>query len=725
MSKGKDVKITRSEFIELIYGQVGETFIDMLKYHEKDDDDSQFANLKKQNAACKFMGIDISARDQINTITDKKVLKEVNHRISVIRRELTEKIIGLFYDVLVEELEEEALGKSSDTLAIPDGLKEFYTMANMNNCPIEPESVLSKCRYLLGRFSNASVYAEDEDTLMPHMIDLGIMPLYMFKNGSRVSKEKSKTVHLPEDEGEMLEALTRGIPEDCIKTVKDKKPEYLPYADMPKERNRIRFVYPDLAMTICRMYLFRNTKTHRADWTNRSMSNKCRSVEAVILAGMIVTMKNVWPLTLAIYRRNDDELIGAVKYVQSIVKSYQDSKENRLCCDFNWKLYEGNPDYVRNLNITKSGPLKKICFSLWSEGQGKANLLQGVAGCGKSWALRRMYYSYACDYLGFDKDKNPGEEEKIFCPLIPVYIPMVDWYKEMKDSDSVIGVISRIIINNTAFDERTREKIPEGVRSLLEKGRFLIIFDGVDECPYEKKGSIYMVIDSFINSIAGGKSANLCMISDREISVNNQAGMISYAAEAIVDGNVKEYVKKFLKYTRPDLIDEEGHLSAIENDRFLEKLKAMKPSSEIKTAFELAKLVEICADEEAYRVYLSKPEEKRKYFLDVIYLRVLLDRESKEKLSAEDGSSEKHMDSLRGILVHLSEKFEDESISMIDKDSLDKDIMSVAGVDATLAKAYRKHLVQAGILTEFQDKIDLKWYYRFAGDDLRDAAGLL
>ena len=75
--------------------------------------------------------------------------------------------------------------------------------------------------------------------------------------------------------------------------------------------------------------------------------------------------------------------------------------------------------------------------------------------------------------------------------------------------------------------------------------------------------------------------------------------------------------------------------------------------------------------------------------------------------------------------MNLSEMFCDEGISSIDKDSLDKDIMTVTGVDKDLAQAYRKHLVQAGILLEYQDKIDLKLYYRFASEDICVAAGLL
>ncbi len=717
MSKYKDVKITRSEFIELIYGQVGETFTDMLKWHEKDANNSQFANLREQNAACRFMGIDITARNQNNTGNGSQTPLEDTNGISVIRRELTENIIGLFYDVLVEELEAETNGKSSDTLKVPDDLKAFYAMENIENRPIDPESILSKCRYLLRHYKGPSDYGNDKQTLWHHMKALRIVPQYMYRNRNRVRFEDSETVHLPEDQGEMIEAFTKGIPEGCGSNPKTRTA----YAKMTPPFDRFLFVYPDLAMIICIMYLFRNESVHMANWTNRPISDKFRAVDNIILTGMIVTMKYVWPLSLAMYRRNDDELIGSVKYCQSIVGSYRDSRENKLCCDFKWKLYDKNPDYVRNLNITPRDSLKKISLSLWSEGQSKANLLQGVAGCGKSWAMRRIQYFYANNYLGFNDKDNPGKtENKIFCPLIPVYIPMVDWYEKMTDSDSIIGVISLIIINNTSFDERTRERIPQGVRSMLDKGRFLIIFDGVDECPYEKKIEIYRVIDSFVNSVAGGKSANLCLISDREIGVENQAKMISYVPDTINDEDLDEYVERYLGYTRPNLIDEKGQLNEIEKKSFLERLQAMKPASEIKTAFELAKLAEICSDDEAYRVYLSKPK-----YLDVIYLRLLIDRESKEKLLAEGGSSEKHMDSLRSILVHLSERFDDEGISSIDKDSLDKDIMTVTGVDKDLAQAYRKHLVQAGILLEYQDKIDLKLYYRFASEDICVAAGLL
>lgn len=718
MSKSKDVKITRSEFIELIYGQVGEIFCDMLKWHEKDAANAQFVNLNEQNAACRLMGIDITARNQDNTGNGSQTPSEDTNRISAIRRELTENIIGLFYDVLVEDLVEVPEGKCSDVLKVPDSIKEFYTMKKMER-PIDPESLLSKCRYLLRlyKYNGPSDFAADTQTLWYHMEALGIVPQYRYRNGSSVPLEDSEKVHLPDDRGEMIEAFTKGIPEKCGSNPKTKKA----YAEMKPPFARFLFVYPDLARIICIMYLFRNESVHMANWTKKSIATKYQAVDNIILTGMIVTMKNVWPLTREIYKRNDDALIGAEKYCQSIVDSYRDSREDKLCCDFKWKLYDRNPDYVRNLNITPRDSIKKISLSLWSEGQSKANLLTGKAGCGKTWAMRRLQYSYAADYLGFSKDNNnPGETEEVFCPLIPVYIPMVDYYKEMTDLDSIIGVICDIIKNKAAFDEKTREKIPEGVRILLKKGRFLIIFDGVDECPYEDKIDIYRAIEKFVNSITGGKSANLCMISDREVSDKNQAEMILYVADTIDDDDLDAYVERYLKYTRKDLVDEEGNLNENEKNSFLDNLKAMKPSSEIKTAFELAKLAEICSDDEKYQEYLSNPG-----FLDVIYLRTLIDRESKEKLSAEGGSSEKHMDSIRSILVNLSEMFCDEGISSIDKDSLDKDIMTVTGVDKDLAQAYRKHLVQAGILLEYQDKIDLKLYYRFASEDICVAAGLL
>ena len=78
----------------------------------------------------------------------------------MIRRELTENIIGLFYDVLVEELEAETNGKSSDTLKVPDDLKAFYAMENIENRPIDPESILSKCRYLLRHYNGPSDYPD-------------------------------------------------------------------------------------------------------------------------------------------------------------------------------------------------------------------------------------------------------------------------------------------------------------------------------------------------------------------------------------------------------------------------------------------------------------------------------------------------------------------------------------------------------------------------------------
>ncbi len=723
MSKSENVKVSKKDFVDMIYSQVGEQFTNMLRLHEKDSDDGPLANLEDQNAACKFFGINTDAREDLRREYEGRESDRKN-RISEIRTELAKKIIGLFYDILAEKLTEVTDGRNADVNLVPDKLMKLYTLEEVMECPLETEAILSRMCYLLDQYGNPLEYSEDRGTLWQHMGGLKVHLSYVDKNDNPVSNKIAESFHLPDSEEELVEALTRGIPERC-RIKEGLSVNSIPYDQIGEGIPRYKFQYPDIAKIIVRMYAYRNGTTHKAYWSAKPLEKKFMSASDMVLTGLIITTKNVWSLYLKMIRREDNKLIGASEYCKKIVDTYESLPENKMFYDFKWKLGEKLPPYAQNIGLVPRGDIKTISIYMWKAGLNRANLLQGVAGCGKSWAMRRLHYRFARNYLGFSKEENIGETNRMFCPLIPIYIPMISWYKEITDEkESIITVISKIIINNTSFGPDMKDTIPEGVIQLLDDKRMLVIFDGIDECPIGEKPRIYRTIERFVDSYFGGRPTNLCIISDREVSTDNQSKMVTYVADTINSNDVGEYVKRFM-WNNPKPEYENKLESLRYKDELIKRIVSLKRPEEISTAFELAQLAMISSSsDETYQKFLKKNEQGRAVALDRFYLMALLDRESREKLAAEGGDSEEHYNALCKVLSELSGKFADEDIETIDRESLMEIIIAAANGDEKLAKTYRIHLVQAGILKEYQDMINLdrKWYYSFSMRELQDAA---
>lgn len=718
MPGSEKVIVAKGEFVDMIYSQVGEKFTQMLKQHEKDDKNGPLANLDEQNAACRFFGIRISARENASPEAD-------SDEIAGTRIELTRKIIGLYYDILSEDLSEITDGRNADVNLVPDNLMRLYSLKDVDNCPLESEAILSRMCYLLDQYSNQFDYSEDRGSVWQHMIDLDLLSEYVDENGHAASREIVESFHLPNDDAELLEALTRGIPERCrnkdgtIVTVID-------YDKVPKDMPRYKFKYPDIAQIIARMYAYRNGTTHKAYWSAKPLETKFMSASDMVLTGMIITMKYAWPLFLKMLKR-EDELIGATGYCKRIVDNYETDAESRMFCNFKWNLTDNLPPYAQGIGLARNSDIKNISVYLWKSGLNRANLLQGVAGCGKSWAMRKLRYEYAKDYLSYKKEENIGLSKRVFCPLIPVYIPMISWYREITDdSNSIIDVISRIILRLSGLGVDMKDEIRMGVRHLLIDKRFLVIFDGVDECPYGDKPRIYRAIEGFVADYFGGKPSNLCLISDRDVSTENQANMVSYVADDISRDDVAMYVNRFMANNpKDDYLNDDGNINNAVKIGLINKVVSLKKPEEISTVFELAQLTMIAsASEEKYKEFLDRSEDKRAVALNRYYLMALLERETKEKLIAEGGDSEDHYDALCKVLSDLSNKLEDEDITAIDREALMKIILEAAGGDKNLAKTYRVHLVQAGLLREYQDMMDIdrKWYYSFINQDIQEAA---
>ncbi len=252
------------------------------------------------------------------------------------------------------------------------------------------------------------------------------------------------------------------------------------------------------------------------------------------------------------------------------------------------------------------------------------------------------YYSY---YDGFHFSEREPEEN-------------------MLSSDEAISLISAI---KEASD--MKDSVQEGVKQLLKDGRFLVIFDGVDECPYGDKPRIYRAIEGFISDYFEGKPSNLCLISDRDVSTENQANMVSYVAASISKNDVAMYVNKFIENNPQEaFLNDDGKIDNTTKNDLIKKVVTLKTPEKISTVFELAQLTMIAsASDEKYKELLDKSEDKRAVALNRYYLMALLEREAKEKLRAEGG-------------------------------------------DRKLSKTYRVHLVQAGLLREYQDMMDIERY---------------
>lgn len=724
MPVSKKVIVTKSEFVDMIYSQVGEKFTKMLKEHEKDPQNGPLANLDEQNAACRFFGINMHAKENVTP----QEAAEDSERVVKIRIELTRKIIGLYYDILSEDLAEITDGRNADVNLVPDNLMRLYSLKDVDNCPLESEGILSRMCYLLDKYSNQFDYSADRETIWHHMKALDLLSEYVDENGHDVSQKIAESFHLPNSEAELLEALTQGIPERC--RIKDGTiVSIIDYDKVSKGTPRYKFKYPDTAQIIARMYAYRNGTTHKAYWSAKPMEKKFMSVSDMVLTGMIITAKYAWPLFLKMLRR-EDELIGATAYCKGIVENYETGAESRMFCNFKWNLADNLPPYAQGLGLTKNSDIKNISVYLWRSGLNRANLLQGVAGCGKTWAMRKLEYEYARDYLTYKKEDNAGMGKHIFCPLLPVYIPMIFWYREITDdSDSIINVLTRIIIQLSGHGSDMKDSVQEGVKQLLKDGRFLVIFDGVDECPYGDKPRIYRSIEGFISDYFEGKPSNLCLISDRDVSTENQANMVSYAAAPINKNDVAMYVNRFIENNPQEaFLNDDGKIDNTTKNDLIKKVVTLKTPEKISTVFELAQLTMIAStSDEKYKEFLDKSEDKRAVALNRYYLMALLEREAKEKLRAEGGDPEDHYDALCEVLSNLSNKLEDEDITGIDRETLMEIILEAAGGDRKLSKTYRVHLVQAGLLREYQDMMDIdrKWYYSFINQDIQEAAARL
>ncbi len=697
--------IDRNEFISLVYPQVGEVFASFLCRHENDGQNRSLVNLDEQNAACRFLGIDVSARNMQTSAFQSESDRE--NRITEIRKELTEKIIGILYDVLTENLSEVPEGRNADVNLLPDKLRRFYTLEDTNTCPLCSEAILSRMCYLLDKYPNAQAYSEDTNTLFAHLKDLELLPVYVNRAGTLITDISDK-IHLPDGDWGMIEALNQGL---------------------LYEEDIYRFADPDIAQIVSRVYEYRNGSVHKADWMAKSLVNKFQSVSDMILIGMIVITKNIWPIYLKMMRRKDNELIGAEEYCSNIVRQYESTIESRLCQRFMWKLSDNAPLFAQELDITKRGNIADIALSLLKANQGKVNILQGIAGCGKTWAMRKLCYTFACYYSDLDPENNIGfkrRNKKGFSPIIPVFIAMKSWYNQISPTpDSIVRIVAQIIIQNNGFTSDRLDCVREGVRTLLDSGRLLIVFDGIDECPYSEKPRIYRAIDAFSDRFSATRPTSLIFISDREITAENQSMMISYTADKLVSNEIREYVRTFMKaYPKDGYIDEEGQISPRKQSEFETRLSSLKDTDDIKTAYELAQLAMICSMDEQYNIFLNMSAEKRSQALDYRYLVALMEREAKEKLITETGSWEEHFNNLRDILRSLACRFEDEGINKIEMETFITEIKEKCR-NERLAQTYRKHLVQSGILAESQDMVDFRWYISFSNEKMFDAAALL
>ena len=183
---------------------------------------------------------------------------------------------------------------------------------------------------------------------------------------------------------------------------------------------------------------------------------------------------------------------------------------------------------------------------VWQAIKNKKIVVKGDPGSGKTTLTQYIAYTL-CTQKREDKTGSSQDSTSRTIPtdLLPLVIDLKDWTGKSLS-------LSEYYIRHVLKDSGLEKEIKPLIDEWLTSGRYIILFDGLDEVPSQERESLFKTL---LNLTSGTYGNCHFVVTTRIVGYSNElSGWQHYEVMSLKDEHIKNYVQSYLKGTSTDFL---------------------------------------------------------------------------------------------------------------------------------------------------------------------------